>query len=222
MKFETINNIRLFGNTAYLLPQKSLAVFADDPINFQIFDNKTLSTFDSFVMRSSSDDWNQTMFSDGLTHTIISEKLEIDYLSFLPTVLYINGEYFGIHNLREKYNEDYLQSNHGVDKDKIDFLNLYYPGLWFEVIAGSGGKYIQLLDYLNNNDITDEDVFAGVSDFLDIDNYTNYIITQIYIGNGSYNHNIKTWRRNDTIDGFKWLIFDTDRGFTESWRNILI
>ena len=102
MKFETSNNIRLFGNTAYLLPQKSIAVFPDDPVNYRIFDNKTLSSFDSFVMRSSSDDWSQTMFRDGLSHTIISNKLDIDYLSFLPSILYINGEYFGIHNITGK------------------------------------------------------------------------------------------------------------------------
>ncbi len=112
MKFETDNNIRLFGNTAYLLPQKSFAVFADDQINYQIFHNKSLSEFNSFILRSSSDDWGYTMFRDALTHTIISEKLDIDYQSYQPTVLYINGEYFGIFNLREKYNEDYLENNH--------------------------------------------------------------------------------------------------------------
>ncbi len=106
-----------------------------------------------------------------------------------------------------------------VDKNKIDFLNLYYPGLWYEVMAGSGEKYLQLLDYLYNNDITDSVVFDGISEYLDIENYTHYIITQIYIGNGSFTHNIKTWRRNDTVDGFKWQIFDTDRGYYESWRN---
>lgn len=219
LKFETDNSIRLFGNTAYLLPQKSFAVFANDPINYPIFDNKTLSDFDSFILRSSSDDWGSTMFRDGFIHTLVSEKLPIDYQSYQPTVLYINGEYFGIFNLREKYNENYLENNHNVDKDKIDFLTIYHPGLWYEIIAGSDVKYLQLLDYIYYNDISNPDVFDGICEYLDIDDFTHYIITQVFIGNGSYNHNIKTWRKNDTIDGFKWMIYDTDRGYSDWGRN---
>jgi hypothetical protein len=222
LQFETENEIRLFGATAYLLPQKSFSVFADNQIQYKIFDGKNLSSFDSFIMRSSSDDWTLTMLRDGFVHTIVQDKLNIDYLAYQPTVLYINGEYFGIFNLREKYNEDYLEHNHGVNKDSIDMLRLNYWWLDIEVLNGTANKYIEMLDYLNSNDMTDDDVFAGISEFLDIDNYTNYIITQIYIGNRSYKHNIKAWRKNNIIDGFKWLIYDTDRAYMDSWRQIFL
>ena len=220
LAFETENNIRLFGTTAYLLPQKSFAVMAKTDIKYQIFDSKTLSVFDSFIMRSSSDDWNKTMFRDGMVHTIVQDKLNIDYQAYQPTVLYINGEYFGIFNLREKLNEDYLKNNHSINKDSIDLLKLNYWKFGVEVLAGSDETFYDLIDYLNNNDLTDDLVFAGVSEFLDVDNYTNYVITQICIGNRSYNHNIKTWRQNNITDEFKWLIYDTDRSFMDSWRDI--
>lgn len=222
LKFETNNDIRLFGATAYQLPQKSFAVFANNEIQYQIFDGKEISNFDSFILRSSSDDWPKTMFKDGFVQSIVSEKLSIDYQAYQPTVLYINGEYFGIFNLREKYNEDYLKHNHGIDKDSIDMLQLNYWGLNVEVIAGSNEKYYEMLNYLNGNDMTDDIVFSGVNDYLDIENYTNYIITQIYIANISYNHNIKTWRENNFSDGFKWLIYDTDRGYTEASRQVFL
>lgn len=220
LAFETENNIRLFGATAYLLPQKSFAVLTDSEIEYQIFDSKPLPVFDSFIMRSSSDDWSKTMFRDGMVHTIVQDKLNIDYQGYQPTVLYINGEYFGIFNLREKLNEDYLKNNHGVDKDSIDLIKLNYWKFGVEVLAGSAETFNNLIDYVNNNDLTDDQVFEGVSEFLDVDNYTNYVTTQICIGNRSYNHNIKTWRQNNMIDGFKWLIYDTDRSFMDSWRDI--
>ncbi|MEZ5195984.1 MAG: CotH kinase family protein [Bacteroidales bacterium] len=220
LAFEAANNIRLFGATAYLLPQKSFAVMADTDIEYQIFDCKPLSVFDSFIMRSSSDDWSKTMFRDGMVHTIVQDKLNIDYQAYQPTVLYINGEYFGIFNLREKLNEDYLKNNHSINKDSIDLIKLNYWKFGVEVLAGSDETFFDLIDYLNNNDLTDDEVFAGVSEFLNVDNYTNYVITQICIGNRSYNHNIKTWRQNDITDGFKWLIYDTDRSFMDSWRDI--
>ncbi len=222
LKFETNNEIRLFGNTAYLLPQKSFAVFADNEIQYQIFDGKEISVFDSFILRSSSDDWTKTMFRDGFVHSIVQEKLQIDYQAYQPTVLYINGEYFGIFNMREKYNEDFLKNNHGVDKDSLDMLKLNYYGLYVEVLAGTNEKYFEMLDYLNTNDMTDEIVFAGVSDYLDINNYTSYIISQIYMANVSFKHNIKAWRENNKIDGFKWLLYDTDRAYIDIGRQMFL
>lgn len=223
LEFETNNEIRLFGNTAYLLPQKSIAVFADKKIEYQIFNGKELSVFDSFILRSSSDDWTKTMFRDGFVHTIVQEKLSIDYQAYQPTVLYINGEYFGIFNLREKYNEDFLENNHGINKDSLDLLKLNY--LWgtdVEVLAGTSEKFSELLVYLNSNDMTNDVVFEGVKEFLDIKDYTNFIITQIYISNISYRHNIKTWRLNNIADGFKWLIYDTDRAYIDLWRRMFL
>lgn len=222
LKFETNNDIRLYGESAYKLPQKSFAVFANNEIEYQIFEGKELAEFDSFIMRSSSDDWTMTMMRDGFVHTIVQEKLDIDYQAYQPTVLYINGEYFGIFNLREKYNEDYLKNNHGIDKDSIDFLRLNYWGLSVEVIAGSQDKYFELLSFLNSNDLTNDEIFNNVKEYLDIDNYTNYIITQIYTGNSSYNHNIKAWRKNNISDGFKWLIFDTDRAYSNYCKQMLL
>lgn len=216
LKFETNNDIRLFGATAYLLPQKSFAVFANSEIQYQIFSGKELSVFDSFILRSSSDDWKRTMFRDGFIQSIVGEKLNIDYQAYQPTVLYINGEYYGIFNLREKYNEDYLKNIHGINKDSIDLLNLNYWGLNVEVVAGSEEKYFDMLYYLNTNDMTDDEVFEGVSEYLDVDNYTTYIISQIYTANRSYKHNIKTWRENGIVDGFKWLLFDTDRAYSDT------
>ena len=222
LKFETNNDIRLFGATAYKLPQKSFAVFANEDIQCQIFSSKEIADFDSFVMRSSSDDWTKTMFRDGFMQSIVKEKLNIDFQAYQPTVLYINGEYFGIFNLREKYNEDFLKNNHGINKDSVDLLKLNYWGLNVEVIAGTDEKYFQMLDYLNTNDMTDDSVFEGVNAYLDVDNYTNYIILQIYSANISYKHNIKAWRRNDTIDGFKWLLYDTDRAYADTWPQMFL
>ena len=221
LRFEANNNIRLFGASAYLIPQKSFSVFANSTIKYKIFNEKDITEFDSFIMRSSSDDWSATMFRDGFVQTIVNQKMEIENQGYEPTVLFINGEYFGIFNIREKYNEDFIKSyNPTVDKDSLDFLKLNYWGYTQEVLAGSNNKYLELISYISNNNIADNAAFEGVKEYLDVDNYTNYIITQIYIGNRSYKHNIRTWRKNNTTDGFKWMIYDTDRGYMDEWREI--
>ena len=222
MGFETENEIRLFGATAMLLPQKSFSVFMNDHLNFQIFKNKDLADFDSFILRSSSDDWNSTLFRDGFVHSMVQEKLAIDFQAYQPTVLYINGEYYGIFNLREKINEDYLKNNHGINKDNIDLLYFNYWENSVEELAGSSEKYVELINFLDSHDMTNNEEFAGIHQYLDLENYTNYITSQIYIGNRSFNHNVKAWRKNDVEDGFKWLIYDTDRSYQDSWREIFL
>ena len=220
--FDVENDIRLFGATAFLLPQKSIAFFPDDNITYPLFNQCPVEEFESLVLRSSSDDWIFTMFKDGFIQTLVGQNLPIDYQAYQPTVMYINGDYFGIYNLREKLNEDYLKHHHNVDDDEIDLLKLNYWGYDITVLAGSAETYFNFLDFLQTNNLADDAVFALVENFLDLDNYTHYIITQIYIGNPSYKHNIKTWRKNTSEDGFKWLIYDTDRGYFDSSKEIFL
>jgi hypothetical protein len=77
-----------------------------------------------------------------------------------------------------------------------------------------------MLDFVNNTDLSDNTNFELLNQYLDINNYTDYIITQIYTGNRSYKHNITTWRENNYNDTFKWLIKDLDRAFQDSYREI--
>jgi hypothetical protein len=222
LAFEAENDIRLFGNTAIALPQKSIAIFPSNKIQYPLFRDNAVQEFESFILRSSSDDWSLTMLRDGFIQTLVKEKLPLDYQGYQPAVMYINGEYFGIFNVREKYNEDYIKHHHGINKDELDFLELNYWGLEVGTLCGTDETYFDMLDFLYNNDISNDSVFEGVSNYLDLDNYTHYIITQIYIANYSYKHNIKTWRQNTITDGFKWLIFDTDRGYMQSWKEVFL
>ncbi|HPE58062.1 MAG TPA: CotH kinase family protein [Bacteroidales bacterium] len=214
------NDIRLFGNTAFTLPQKSVAIFPEDKIEYPVFNNNAVEEFKSLILRSSSDDWASTMFRDGFVQTLIGQKLPIDHQAYQPAVLYINGEYYGIFNIREKYNEDYLKYHHGINKDEIDMLELNYWTYNTTVLAGSDDTYNELLSFLGSGNISDDSVFNQVYDYLDIDNYTHYIITEIYVGNISYKHNIKTWRENTFNDGLKWLFFDADRGYLYSSNEV--
>ena len=219
--FDKTSDIKLFGSTAYELPQKSFAVYLNDDLSNQLFKNKDLDKFDSFIFRSSSDDWNITMMKDGFVQSLIQQQIDIDYQAYQPTVMYINGEYFGIFNLREKYNEDYLKNNHLVNKDSLDLIKLNYWGSpSTEIVSGTDTRYFEMLDYINNNDLTSDINFTGLSQYLDKENYTDYIITEIYTGNRSYKHNIRTWRENNYNDNFKWLIQDLDRAYQDSYREM--
>ena len=43
-------------------------------------------------------------------------------MGFEPHVVFLNGEYWGVHNLRERMNHHYVEDNHGIDDDEIDLM----------------------------------------------------------------------------------------------------
>ena len=123
--------VKIFGGWSRGLPQKSLAIYArpgygTSEINYQIFPDKEIDSFVAIVLRNSGNEWfgsgqdNATMFRDGM-HTSLMDNTGIDHQEYRPAAVYINGDYWGIHNIREKVNEEFLASNNpGVDPDELD------------------------------------------------------------------------------------------------------
>ena len=80
--------------------------------------------FEAIVIRNSGNDWMQTMVAD-ITMTGLMEGSGLDIQAYRPVATYINGEYWGLYNLREKVNEHFIASRHGVDADSVDILQLH-------------------------------------------------------------------------------------------------
>ena len=95
--------IKIFGGWSRGNDQKSLSIFGlnGDKINYKLFKSLDLEDFSSIVLRNSGNDWGSTMLRDGFMHTLAND-LNIDNLAYEPAVLFLNGEYWGIHNIREK------------------------------------------------------------------------------------------------------------------------
>lgn len=211
--FNIESDIRLFGNTAYLLPQKSLSVFPKSTLDYALFSDKNISTYESFILRSSSDDWHSTMFRDAMIQNLIPGHFILDYQAYRPSIVYLNGQYFGIHNIREKFNKDYLASNHGVDPDNIDLLALSgYTGAYY-VLEGDAQHYDAMMEFIGSNDMTLDENYEYVKTLMDVDDFIDWCIMQNYIKNHSWKHNIKVWRPKTEDGKWKWLLFDTDRGY---------
>ena len=220
--FITEADIRLFGNTAYLLPQKSLSVFPKNTLNYQLFSAKDIATFESFILRSSSDDWNNTMFRDAMIQSLIPGHLVIGYQAYRPSVVYLNGEYFGIHNIREKYNKNYLASNYGVAPDNIDLLALSgYSGAIY-VLEGDADHFNAMMDFIVNNDMAIDENYGYVKTQMDVDDFIDWCIIQNYTKNHSWKHNIKAWRPKTADGKWRWLVYDTDRGYVSPDDTLIV
>ena len=111
--FNVDAGVKIFGSWSRLFPQKSLAIFARgrygyDEINYQIFPDISINSFQAFVLRNSGQDWGHTFFRDAMMQSLTAEATNVDVQAYRPAMVMLNGEIWGIHNIREKFNEHYI------------------------------------------------------------------------------------------------------------------
>jgi len=206
--------IKIFGGWSRAQDNKSLAIFfrneyGDSKLkNVQLFESKPITKFKSLVLRNSGNDYGNSKMRDAALTSLVHD-LDIDLSAYQPTVLYLNGEYWGIINLREKLNEDYLESNHGVDADEMDILE------WNNsVVEGSNENYLALIDFIENNNLVDDANYEVVVEKIDISNFIDYQLSEIYFNNRDWpGNNIKYWRPQTDDGKWRWIMYDTDFGF---------
>jgi len=220
--------VKIFGGCSrHRYPQKSLAFYArgkygKGSFNYQIFPDKQIEQFESFILRASADDQPFTMFRDALAQMSIKDVLDIDYQAYRPVAVYVNGAYWGLHNLREKINEHYAAGNYELDPAKIDVIkrNSYWD--WC-VIAGSNKHYNAMMDFIQANDMSLPQNYEYVKTQMDVNNYIDYQITQIYLAGDDWpGNNIKYWHSNTVqYNKWRWILYDLDWTFIDPTRNIL-
>ena len=214
--------VKMFGKTSRRLPQKSFALFARDKygfpaIDYPLFPGLPITSFKSILLRNAGSDntYNEgaVHFRDGLAATLAG-PLDLEKQAHRPSVLFVNGEYWGIYNIREKVNEDFLVAHHrGVDPDSVDILDDYHT-LYPLVVEGDAEHYDALIDFLQTHSLDDAQNAARVQTRIDVDNYLDYMAAQIYFANqDGPGHNSKFWRPRSPEGRYRWLLYDTDHSF---------
>ncbi len=208
---------KIFGGWSRAFPQKSLSIFSRSYIgpssfDYQLFPNSEIDSYEAFVLRNSGNDWESTVLRDGFI-TSIANDLNIDYQLYRPAVLYINGEFWGIQNIREKINEHFIASKHSISSEHIDLLDL--EGInEHNIINGTNTDYQALITYLETEDMNDPLVENALENWIDIESYMSYQAFQIFIDNRDWpGNNIKFWRDHRVGGKWRWILYDTDFGF---------
>lgn len=200
------------GSVSRTRPMRSLRLLANDvygkdEIDYSLFRNKIQPVNKRFLLRNSGSDYLKTMFRDGFIHNVfIDNDLHVDAVSYNPVEVYLNGEFWGIHNVREKVDRYYVQYNFGVDDDEVDMLEEQD-----EIMEGDYVAFDAMEAQLLALDLTVQSNFQIADSLFDVLNIADYYVSQTYINNLDWPYNnLKYWR--ERADGAKWryIIFDLD------------
>ncbi len=202
---------KIFGGWSRANEQRSLSIFARgqygfSEINYPFFSDNNYNVYQAIVLRNSGNDWLNSMLRDGIL-TGLMKGSGLDYQAYRPAATYLNGEYWGFYNIREKINEHFIASKHNLNPNNIDLLE--YNS---NIIHGDNQEYIELIDFVQNKDLAQNDNYEYVEERIDIENYIIYQVAQIYFDNTDWpGNNVKYWKAKN--GKWRWIIFDTDFGF---------
>ena len=222
--------VRLHGGWSRAFPQKSFRLYSRSDygtsrFSYQVFPEMEMYDFNRLILRNSGQDVAMTMFRDAYIQETV-KHMNFATMASRPAVVFINGEYWGIYNIRERYDKHYLETHFRLDGDRVDLLTDNAS-----VKEGSSAHYTAMLQYLQQNTMLLPQQYEHIKTMMDTDGFIDYYIAQIYIRNTDWPHsNIDYWRYQtgynpDAIipeqDGrWRWMMFDTDFGFgwqPESW-----
>ena len=206
--------VKIFGGMTKYYPEKSLRIIAREEYGDNRFDADIFSEgkrkYKQFILRHSGNDYDELRFRDALLTSFARESgLDVQFSS--PCHLFVNSEYWGVYNLREKINKYFIDNHYDIGTKGIDILQGYNT-----VEEGSDIAYKQLLDFIKKHDISLSENYSHVKKLMDVRNFMNFWIHQIYYGNHDARGNIRFWR-SDSLDGrFRWILYDTDLSFIAS------
>jgi len=233
--------VRISGAYSTKNDCKSLKIYAredyDDKeqIEYNLFKNlknnknseEYIDQFKRIKLRNSGSDFKYTLFKDALVHSIL-EDTSIATQAYRPSVLFINGEYWGIHNIRENLDQYYVESHYGVDKDNVIIIDSINKERMYVNVGEEKDieSYDNIIKFVQENDMSLQENYEYIKTKIDVENFIQYIVAQTYTNNIDWpQNNVKVWKsRNNTLDlnegnyedgKWRWMLFDTDHSFND-------
>lgn len=222
--FQSGAGIRINGNATRGYAQKSLRIsfrkkYGPEYLIYPLFSPEVEKTFNSFILRNSGNDWDKTMFRDAFMQSLMKNS-NLDIQEYRPSVVFINGEYWGIHNIRERFDENYLVNKYHLPVDSISILE--FSGTVVYGKKGADKSFKELLQFVKENDISLEKNYNYIKSQIDIKSFSDFLIANIFFCNSDWpNNNVKFWqytgKKTDSISlrnsRWHWMLYDTDWGF---------
>ena len=201
--------MRTHGGNGRKLQQKSLKLYARDEygkkrFDYPFFENLSLDSFKHLVLKPFCATW----FIAGANNHIsnqIAAPLNLETLASRPVALFLNGEYWGIYFLQEKPDENYLEDHCHVDKDDVNLIESWRG----DCEAGSNDNFMALYDFIANHDLSDSANYAFVASQIDMENFIDYQIVEIFTANLDWPaNNMRCWQEGN--GPWRWIFFDGD------------
>ncbi len=204
--------IRIAGSFGRGRAQKGFNVIArkeygKGSMEYPFFQNRPYTEYKAVVLRAGAQDQNRSKIRDELASGLLEgTDINILYQAYRPTVLYLNGEYWGVYFMKEKRNRFFV-AQHENTENNVDLA----IGKGFKQRSyGDNSDWVSLYEYATSHDLSSADAYNYVAERMDVDSFRDYMIAEIYNGNTD-TYNFQYYR----LKGGKWkfIFYDFCWGF---------
>lgn len=192
---------------------------------YKFFDQKEINKFKRIILRNAGNDGiqikNRSHLRDIITQQLYFERNNENAISAFKFVhVFLNGIYWGMYNLRERQDEYYIEENYAFEGE-LDLLErvFEFPGNR-NAISGDWQAYDELRNFINENDLSIAKNYNLVQNLMDIDNFAEYWIFEVFVGNFDWlSNNMRFWKIRNSESKWRWVLWDLDHGLGLPYRN---
>jgi hypothetical protein len=225
--FEQNIGIRIHGGKGRQNPQKSIRLCADEEygaaaINYPLFKMREHTVFKTVVLRNSMSCWERSIVKDECTAELC-QNLNFDVLAARPAIVFINGEFWGIHAIREYFDADFIAINHGVEKKDVNIVTNGYgnnkaAGEAWGLLEGNGDTHKELYQFLRTHSLAETENYSYINKYLNLESIIDYYCVELFFNNRDWPaNNNKLWSVGD--GPWSQVLFDMDAGWSRSFED---
>lgn len=183
--------------------------YGDDTIKYDLFPGSGVGAFTALTIREGGDDWGKAHLTDALFDPIARGRMEVETNRFRPAAVFINGEYWGFYNIRDRWDENWLFQEYGTNDGEYDHINADRD----EPENGDREEWQELLRFLQDHATDDPEVWDLVESKIDLDSLIDFAICESWGRNTSWRGNREWWLDHRPGSKWRWFIPDMDRTF---------
>lgn len=219
-KASVLNQIcetRIMGGQSRDWARKSMAIYSNKRfgakrLEYEFFPDQRpgVTNFKSIMLRNAGNDIDGLYMRDAIMQRSMAEHADLDWQAWRPAVVYINGEYHCMLNIRERSNDDNIFTNYNELED-IDMIEIAQEDskMVGEVKAGTSENYDKFVKFYSERGHT----LAEYAEWIDWKEYINLMAMNLYFNNQDFpGNNIVMWRPRTEDGKWRWISKDTDFG----------
>ena len=201
---------------------KTLVVYANKRfgtkrLEYEFFPEQKpgITEFKSLMLRNAGNDFGGLYMRDAIIQRVMGQNADLDWQAWQPTVVFINGEYKGMLNIRERSNDDNIFSNYKNNKGKgledIDMVEISQENSQMveELKVGTWDNYNAFKAFFHESGHS----MAEYASLMDCNEFINIMAMNLYYGNLDFpGNNLVVWRPIADDGKWRWIAKDTDFG----------
>ncbi len=211
-KINQLGETRVAGGGSRSNIYKTLVLYANKRFDaekkrfsYEFFpeDRPGKTEFKSIMLRNSGNDFDYLYLRDAVMQRSFAWHADLDYQGYSPAIVFINGKYLGMLNIRERSNEDNIYTNY----DKLEDIDMFEN--WGELKTGTWDNKMAFTEFYNKRGHT----MAEYDQWMECEEFLNLMLMNIFYSNRDFpGNNIVMWRPTAEGGRWRWIAKDTDFG----------